>query len=103
MREIDRLNQEAKERLEHHAVLLAIQAIVATKPGKDFIKYLFKNFDVGEAAPMGLSGEFLHDRLGFLRAGNSIFKIVAQASPEFAGATLAQIEKEKNVENMELT
>jgi len=103
MTKLEQLNQEAKERHEHHAVLLAIQGVIATKSGKDFIKYLFKSFEVGEAPPLGISGEFLHDKLGFLRAGNSIFKIVAEASPEFAGVTLAQIEKEKHVEKLEYT
>lgn len=87
--------QDLKERLEHRDVLLAIQALLVTKPGKDFIKYLFKNFDVAVPPEFGLSGELLHDRIGFLRAGNSIFKIVAESSPEMAGSILAQIEKEK--------
>lgn len=90
--------EEIKERLEHRDVLLNIQAVLALKAGKDFIKYLFKNFEVGEFPVVGITGEFLMDRLGFLRAGNSIFKIVAEANPEIAGALLAQIEKEKNAQ-----
>ena len=90
--------EELKERLEHREVLLDIQAVLATKSGKGFIKYLFKNFDVMEAPPMYLSGEMLMDKLGFLRAGNSIYKIVAEANPEIAGAIIGQIEKEKNAQ-----
>ena len=97
------MQHELKEQAEHQAVLLNIQAVVATKPGKDFIKYLLQSFEVGEMPPIGLSGEFLHERLGFYRAGNSIFKIIAEASPEFAGAILAQIEKEKNAQNIDYT
>jgi len=90
--------QEIKERLEHRDVLLDIQALLATKSGKNFVKYLFKNFEVLEAPPLGLTGEFLADKLGFLRAGNSIYKIIAEASPEIVGVLIAQIEKEKNAE-----
>lgn len=80
-------------------MLLDIQAILATKVGKNFITYLFVNLEVGELPVIGLSGEFLLDRLGFLRAGNSIFKMVAEASPEIAGQILGHIEKVKNENN----
>lgn len=88
-------NEELRERLKHRDVLLDIQAVLATKSGKNFIKYLFESFEVGEMPAIGITGDFLMDRLGFLRAGNSIFKIIAEASPEMAGSILAQVEKEK--------
>jgi len=91
-------NIDIREQAEHQRVLLAIQAVLATKTGKEFIKYLFKSFEVGELPPVGTSGEFLHGHLGFLRAGNSIFKIVSEANPDQAGLILAQIEKERHAD-----
>ena len=92
------LNEEMKERLEHRGVLQDIQWLIDTKAGKNFVKYLFKNFEVGELPPVGINGDLLMDRLGFLRAGNSIFKIIAEANSEAAGQILGQIEKEKYAE-----
>ena len=90
------LNEEMKERAEHQSVLLDIQSMLGTQQGRSFFKYLFKNLDVGNLPPVGITGELLMDRLGFLRAGNSIFKIVAEANPQMAGEILAKIEKERN-------
>ena len=35
------------------------------------------------------------DKIGSMRAGNALFKIVSEANFEIAGQLLAQIEKEK--------
>lgn len=97
MNDINNLDdEEFKERVEHQTALLDIKEVLATKAGKAFIEYLFKSFEVGEIPVIGLTGDLLMDRLGFLRAGNSIFKIVAEANPEIAGMILAKIEKEKH-------
>lgn len=90
-----RLNQEMKERLEHRDVLESIKELLTTNSGRRFVKYLFKNLDVCELPAIGMTGDFLMDRLGFLRAGNSIFKIVAEANHKAAGEIIAQIEKDK--------
>lgn len=92
----DQLNQEMKERAMHQAVLSDIQTLLATKSGKNFVKYLFQSFDVGEVPVFGATGDYLQSYLGMLRAGNSIFKIVSEANPDVAGALLAQIEKERH-------
>ena len=42
-----------------------------------------------------MEGNFLHDKLGFLRAGNSIYKLVAEANAEMAATILAENEKER--------
>jgi len=94
--EVQRQNEELKERAEHRNVIIAIQEVLATPKGRGFIKYLFREFEVGELPSVGVSGDLLMDRLGFLRAGNSVFKIVAEANAEQAGQILAQIEKEKH-------
>jgi hypothetical protein len=86
---------EMRERRAHAEMLKDIQAVLATKSGRSFIKYLFREFEVGELPPIGLEGNILMDKLGFLRAGNSVFKMVAEANHEAAGQILGQIEKEK--------
>jgi hypothetical protein len=91
----EQLNAQMKERSEHDKVLNAIKDVLATQSGRHFIKYLLKSFDVAETPEIGLPHDVLLDKMGFLRAGNSIFKIVSQANHEIAGALLAQIEKEK--------
>ena len=87
--------QSVRERAEHHAVLVSLQSVLGTKEGKHFIKYLLKSFDANELPPVGMYGDLLQDKLGFLRAGNSIFKLICQANPDIAGQMIAQVEKEK--------
>lgn len=94
----EQLQQQRREQLEHQETLKDIRAVLATPQGKNFIKYLFKHFSVAEVPPLGMEGNLLMDHLGFLRAGNSIFKIVSEANHELAGLLLAQIEKEKYVQ-----
>lgn len=90
--------EEIKDRIEHRDMLLDIQAILVTKSGKNFFKYLFKYLDVSELPPLGLTGDMLMDKLGSLRAGNSVFKLVAEASPDIAGQLIAQNERDKNAQ-----
>lgn len=86
---------EIKIRTAHRDAKLDIAAVLSTLPGRRFIKYLFDSLDVGMMPDQLMEGTILHDRLGFLRAGNSIFKLVAEASPEAAGLILAELEKER--------
>lgn len=88
--------QELKERIEHRDALLDIQAVLATRSGKAFITYLFKSLDVGELPEQGLEGSILMENLGFLRAGNEVFKLVAEANAEVAGEIFGKIKKEHN-------
>ncbi len=84
-----------KEATEHRDIILAVRAILATPSGMNYFKYLFKYFDVAQMPELGLEGLALHDRLGFMRAGNSIFKLVSEANFEAAASLLAMIEKER--------
>lgn len=86
--------QERKEAIEHRDVLLALQEILSTKSGRKVFQYLFKCFEVGNQAEQGLDPNFMYDRIGFLRAGSSIFELVAQANPAVAGELLANVKKE---------
>lgn len=94
----DQKNEQLKEAMKHREVLLAIQKVLSTKEGKIFVKYLFETFGVLETVPVGMSGDILMEYLGHLRAGNSIFKIVVESSPDLTGQLIAQIEKEKYAE-----
>lgn len=87
--------EERRERVEHDSALKNIRAILGTPYGKNFIKYLFVNLEVGVLPEIGAEGVWLHDRLGFLRSGNQIFKLIAEADPDNAAKILAEIEKER--------
>ena len=84
-----------RELKEYQEVLLAINSIIQTEEGKKFFKYMFKNLDVGTVPERGIEGFELHDYLGFLRAGNSIYKLACEADYEIAALLLAKLEKEK--------
>lgn len=88
-------HQQNKEAIEQRDASLNLKAIIATAPGRNFIKYLIKNFDVGELPEKGVEGTELHETIGFLRAGQSIFQIVSQANTKIAGEILADIQGEK--------
>lgn len=89
--------QILKEQAEYNHALTCIQSVIRTQVGRDFITYLLKSLDVNEYPTVGMTGDLLMDRMGFLRAGNSIFKLIAKATPDIAGQIIAQIEKERNV------
>jgi len=86
---------DLKERIEHRDAVLDVRALLATKSGKNFFKYIFRHFNVGDVPPMGVEGTMLHDMLGLWRAGNAIYKLAAEANVEMTAQILAQIEKEK--------
>lgn len=88
-------NKDRQERLEHRDVLLAIGAIIKTDEGRKLFKYFFKNFDVAEVPEPGTEGIILHEYLGFLRAGNSIYKLACEADSEIAASLLSKLEREK--------
>lgn len=88
-------DEEMKERVEHRDALLDINAILMTDAGLRFFRYLFKNLDVGEVPELGLEGNFLHEKIGALRVGHSLFKLTSEANFEKAAKLLAQVEKEK--------
>lgn len=87
-----------KMRAEHKRIVDNIALVLATPPGKVLAKYLIRELDVAKQPELGLEGTMLSDKIGFLRAGSSIFNIFAQANPEVTGALLAQIMKEEQDE-----
>lgn len=91
--EIDPL--ETKEMREHRELLSHVQTVMSTVSGRFFAKYLMKSFDVGEVPHRMCRGEELIDRTSFLRAGNSIYKLLMEANADLTGQLLATIEKEK--------
>ena len=93
---------ENREVLEHRDVLLAIGVILKTKEGLDLFTYLFKNLDVACLPEQNLEGNMLHDNLGFLRAGNSIYKLVCEADSTIAASILSKLERKKYDRLLEL-
>lgn len=91
-------DEQRKAAQEFRDVILAIQWVLNTPEGKTFFKYLFKNLEVGILPPVGSEGNYLMDKIGFLRAGNSVFKIACEAAPEVAAELLAKLEKERYAE-----
>ncbi len=87
--------EEISAALKHRDVILNIRAILATKTGTEFFKYLFEVFGVADLPDIGLEGQLLFEQIGFLRAGKSIFKLVCEADFETAGRLLAKTEKDK--------
>jgi hypothetical protein len=93
--------KERKEALEHRDVLLAIAAILKTKEGIQLFSYLFKNFDVTSLPDRSMKGDDLHEYLGFLRAGNSIYKLACEADSESAASLVAKLERERYADTYE--
>jgi len=87
--------KERQENIEHRDALLAIASVVKTKEGEKLFRYLFKNFEVSNLPDRGLDEKDLHEYLGFLRAGNSIYKLVCEADADIAGSILSKLERER--------
>jgi hypothetical protein len=87
--------KERQESIEHRDALLAIASVVKTKEGEKLFRYLFKNFEVANLPDRGLEDKDLYEYLGFLRAGNSIYKLVCEADAEIAGSILSKLERER--------
>lgn len=87
--------EEVSERIEHRDAVLDVRAIYSTLSGRRFLKYLLKNFEVATLPPQGLEGSLLFEALGFLRAGKSIWELMAEADPTMAGQLLSEVEKER--------
>lgn len=87
--------QDRQEKLEHRNVLLAIASIIKTKEGTKIFEYLFKNLDVAVLPERGMEGNILHEYLGFLRAGSSIYKLACEADSETAANILAKLERKR--------
>lgn len=87
--------KERQERLEHRDVLLSIAAIIKTPEGVKLFEYLFKHFEINVLPPRGLKVEDHHEYLGFLRAGNSIYKLGCEAASESIASILAKTERKR--------
>jgi hypothetical protein len=89
------MQKEREERLEYDNNQLAIQTVMARPDGKKLIKYLLKSLDFGGFPPTGLQGNDLIEYVAFLRAGNSIYKMILEAAPELTGQLITDMEKER--------
>ena len=84
-----------QESIEHQDALLAIASVIKTSQGEKLFRYMFKNFEVANLPDRNLKGDDLHEYLGFLRAGNSIYKLVCEADSDVAGSILSKLERER--------
>ena len=92
--------EETMQRSEHQEALQAIQAVVATTTGRHLLKYLFKLFEVGQLPDEGLSNDLLRSRLGELKVGRKFYELMSEAEPQQVALILAQIEREKYVQQV---
>jgi hypothetical protein len=86
---------QRRESIEHRDTLLAIASIIKTDEGRKLFKYFFKNFEVGCLPERGFNNDDLQEYLGFLRAGNSIYKLVCEADSEESARIMAKLERER--------
>ncbi len=84
-----------REQIEHRDVLTAIATIIKTKEGLQLFGYLFKHFEATNLPDRGMEGNDLHDYLGFLRAGNAIYKLACEADSETAASLIAKMERQR--------
>lgn len=89
------LELQRRESIKHRDVLLAIASILQTDEGIRLFSYLFESLDVAVTPEQGLKGEMLHDRIGFLRAGNSIYKLACEADWKQAALILTKTERSR--------
>jgi len=87
--------KDRQEALEHRDVLLAIASILKSSEGIKLFRYFFKSFDVAKLPEQSMEGNILHEYLGFLRAGNSIYKLVCEADFEISASILSKLERER--------
>lgn len=100
----DKNHQDVDPELaKHRALMNDINALLATVSGRNFVKYLFESFGVGELPQPFTKAEELIERVAFLRTGQSIYKLIANANPLMAATIMAEIEKEKLNENIDTT
>ena len=88
--------EEVTEAYEHSNALLNLRSVLKSEPGRQFFKYLFKYFRVTDFPDVGLEGPLLHDLLGKMRAGRSIWELAAEADPQTAAELLAANEKDRH-------
>lgn len=87
--------KELQEHREHKEVLIAIAHILKTKEGLQLFTYLFKNLDVTMLPDRGMQANDLQEYLGFLRAGNSIYKLACEADSETSASIIAKLERKR--------
>ena len=87
--------EDRREAIEHRDMLLDLRSVLATVSGVRMMRYLFMHLGVGELPEIGLPNDIMLDKMGYLRAGNAVFKLASEADPAIAGKLLAEIEKEK--------
>lgn len=87
------ITEEQRERALNQIALQDVKRVLSTDYGQRFLKYLLESLDFGKYPEPGLSEALLFERVGILRAGYTIFELIAAADAELAGYLVGQIEK----------
>lgn len=92
--------QALEEEKLNNDTLGALKKILTTEEGVILFTYLFKNLDVTCVPEQDMIGDTLQEYLGFLRAGNSIFKLASNANSEVSAKILAQLERDRHADRL---
>lgn len=90
-----RETKEQREMLDHRKAIEAIATILKMDAGRKTFEYLLKHISPVQLPELGLEGALMHDRMGFCRAGRSIYDLAVQADFKIAAEIMAKVEKEK--------
>lgn len=92
--------RELIEQAKYQSVLKSVQVLMSYPHGKNFLKYLFDNFQVGKVPPVGLYGDVLIEQTSFYRCGSSIYQLCLEASPELTGSLIAEMKRDEEKNNV---
>lgn len=92
--------QDLKDQAKYQSVLNSLQVLLSYPHEKNFIKYLFENFQVGKVPQMGLYGDQLVEQTSFYRCGASIYEICLAAQPELTGSLIAEMKRDEEKNNV---
>lgn len=76
-------------------MLDSAKGVLAFDEGERLFFHIFKMLGVSNGIPQGLTGEQLHEELGFQRAGQEIMKIMMEASPLTVNKIMNKIDQER--------
>lgn len=97
------MTEQEKEQIEqakYQSILKSTQVLMSYPHGKNFLKYLFENFQVGKVPPVRLYGDVLIEQTSFYRCGSAIYQLCLEASPELTGSLIAEMKRDEEKNNV---
>ena len=89
------LDVSPNDAMKKRKALRNLLVLIRQPEGREFFKYLFEEFAIGDLPPVGVPESVLYHDIGFLKAGQTIFELVAQADAHLASLILAELKKEQ--------